>query len=181
MNWHEHFEYIPDTGLMTWRQRPLSHFPSEAYQRRWNSRHAGKNVGAKAKDKDGRPCCIRLIVYGKNRIAHRVIWEMIHGHIPSGMVVDHINRDPWDNRLCNLRLATHADNSKNKAIQRNNTSGCPGVVLMKGTNKWRVVVDFDGLRLNCGLWVTKEEATAVYRKVARRVHGDFYPKDRPLS
>lgn len=52
-------------------------------------------------------------VCGKKLRAHRLIWEMHNGPIPDGYVVDHINQDPSDNRLENLRLATLSENNCN--------------------------------------------------------------------
>ena len=45
-------------------------------------------------------------------LAHRVIWYMATGEDPGDMEVDHINWNRSDNRLCNLRLATHAQNMR---------------------------------------------------------------------
>ena len=39
----------------------------------------------------------------KNQV-HRLIREAYNGLIPEGMVIDHINNNKHDNRLCNLRL-----------------------------------------------------------------------------
>ena len=47
--------------------------------------------------------------------AHRFIWENFNGVIPDGMVVDHINENKGDNRLCNLQLLTPQQNSKKSA------------------------------------------------------------------
>lgn len=44
---------------------------------------------------------------------HRVIWEMLNGPIPKGHVIDHINGDPFDNRVENLRLASPSQNARN--------------------------------------------------------------------
>lgn len=42
---------------------------------------------------------------------HRIVWIAEHGVIPDGYVIDHINNDKQDNRLCNLQLLTAAENS----------------------------------------------------------------------
>lgn len=47
--------------------------------------------------------------------AHRVIYMAANGHIPDDMVVDHINNDKSDNRICNLQLLTAKENSKKAA------------------------------------------------------------------
>lgn len=45
---------------------------------------------------------------------HRIVWIASHGIIPDGYVVDHINNNKQDNRLCNLQLLT-AENNSHKA------------------------------------------------------------------
>lgn len=47
--------------------------------------------------------------------AHRVVYIAANGHIPDGMVVDHINNDKSDNRICNLQLLTAEENSRKAA------------------------------------------------------------------
>ena len=46
--------------------------------------------------------------------AHQVVWLSVHGAIPTGVMLDHINRDKLDNRILNLRLATSRGNSLNR-------------------------------------------------------------------
>lgn len=56
---------------------------------------------------------------------------------PSGMEVDHINKNTLDNRDCNLRICTHQQNQCNQPLQRNNTSGVTGVSFYSPRNKYR--------------------------------------------
>ena len=49
--------------------------------------------------------------------AHQIIWFAAHGAVPSGLMLDHINRENKDNRLSNLRLATPKQNAANRPTQ----------------------------------------------------------------
>ena len=46
--------------------------------------------------------------------AHRVVWMAKNGRVPEGLVIDHINRNRSDNRLCNLRVVTPQENFMNQ-------------------------------------------------------------------
>jgi hypothetical protein len=72
----------------------------------------------------------------KKHYAHRIIWEMLYGTIPAGTQIDHINGNRSDNRLCNLRLASNHENSKNQKRKSNNSSGFTGVSWDSQTQRW---------------------------------------------
>jgi len=57
---------------------------------------------------------------------HIVIWLIVFGVLPLDEI-DHKNHTRDDNRLCNLRNATHHQNSLNASLASNNTSGTTGV------------------------------------------------------
>ena len=54
----------------------------------------------------------------KGYLVHRFIWECFNGLIPEGKVIDHINNNKEDNRLCNLQFITPQQNCKKSAKDR---------------------------------------------------------------
>ncbi len=78
----------------------------------------------------------------KNRglLVHRLVWQLINGEIPRGFVVDHVDGDPLNNKIENLRLITQAENSRNARRAKDNSSGITGVCFQKAgeknTAKW---------------------------------------------
>jgi len=73
---------------------------------------------------------------------------------PNNLCIDHINRNPLDNRKQNLRICTHFTNNLNKG---NNKSGCVGVCWDKNRNKWHVMFK----EKNLGRYDNFEEAVKV--------------------
>lgn len=74
-------------------------------------------------------------IRGKKKRVHRLIWEMLVGPIPDGFVVDHIDGDPKNNTIKNLRVVSCAHNNRNRAISDESLSGMHGVVYKEVTNK----------------------------------------------
>jgi len=42
--------------------------------------------------------------------AHRIVWQSVHGKIPNGLTVNHLNGVKWDNRIENLEVVTIGEN-----------------------------------------------------------------------
>jgi hypothetical protein len=78
----------------------------------------------------------RVMIEYKEIAVHRLIFLMHHGYMPN--VIDHVNGNPLDNRIENLREATHQTNQYNKKIGRNNSSGCKNVSWNKKSHNWQV-------------------------------------------
>jgi hypothetical protein len=95
------------------------------------------------KKKDDRQPYGEVKIEGRKYAAHRVVWAVVHGEWPDGML-DHINRDTLDNRIENLRVATPAVNAKNKSRAKNNTSGQNGIDFSSGGWRVRVGTVFGG-------------------------------------
>ena len=65
----------------------------------------------------------------KSYLVHRIIWVLVHGSIDKELCIDHIDGNPFNNRMNNLSLKTSSGNSMNRRQQSNNTSGVTGVRL----------------------------------------------------
>ena len=64
----------------------------------------------------------------KSVYIHRFVYECYHGIIPGGLVIDHINDDKIDNRLCNLQLVTQQENCS-KGAKNNAKRSSPREVI----------------------------------------------------
>lgn len=124
-----------------------------------------------------RPCGIKPNGngYGSVRIndkmyrTHRVIWLLVHGYMPE-REVDHIDRDKMNNRIENLRPATPTENSHNHGLQRNNSSGYPGVHFHKHANKYVARITLNGKKISLGYYATAEEAFRAYQLAKIKYH-----------
>lgn len=92
---------------------------------------------------------------------------------PDDMVIDHINRNPLDNRRENLRICTQQQNVMNKSIQSNNTSGIPGVCWNKNKNKWHARITVNGKTKSLGYHTTLEEAAEARRLAEIEYFGEY--------
>lgn len=90
-------------------------------------------------------------------------------------VVDHINRNPLDNRKQNLRICSLADNAKNRSLSTNNKSGHNGVHFDKKSKKWIAYVCCNKKRYNCGRFDNYEEALKARIKKEKELFGEFAP------
>jgi hypothetical protein len=106
----------------------------------------------------------------KSIYVHRAIMNP-----PDDLFVDHINLNRLDNRRCNLRIATKAQNNRNVSLRKDNTSGYKGISLNKRAikNPWEVSIAVMGKNIHIGCYPTKEQAALAYNKAALKYHGEF--------
>ena len=121
---------------------------------------------------------VNVAVDGVSRwiCAHRIAWALMTGAYPVNEI-DHINGVKRDNRWCNLREATHAQNQQNITRRRSNTSGHPGVTWQGNAARWKAQIGVGGKTRYLGLFKTVEEASAAYLSAKAEWH-TFHPTIR---
>jgi hypothetical protein len=151
-------DYDAETGVLTWRSRPLEAFNKGKRQKNaqkiWNSRFAGTPALAVS---HGNGYCSGALFKVK-AYAHRVVWKWVHGTEPDQ--IDHINGNRSDNRICNLRSVHKAENAKNTKLPKNNTSGHIGVSFRKTEQKWEAYLGDGGGKIRLGVFSEKSDAIA---------------------
>ncbi len=94
----------------------------------------------------------------------------------SKLVVDHINGDKKDNRLCNLRVVTTMQNSWNINPNSNNSSGRRGVYWNKSSKKWEVDIKCNGIKHRLGKYKDLNEAIKVREDAEIKYYGEYRRK-----
>lgn len=148
----EMLAYNPETGVLTWK-----------YQVSRNIK-PGQVAG-----------CINQYGYRKvaiNRktlLVHRVIWAIYYGEFPDGLI-DHINCNRLDNRICNLRVANATQNAANKTIA--NATKMRGVTKLP-SGKYQACISKRSIYL--GTFDKAEDAKEFYEQASLMLYGEFSP------
>jgi hypothetical protein len=133
-------------------------------------RKANKTKGTKAGCLDGRGYLqtkINNVLY-KN---HRIIFMMHFGKLP--FVIDHIDGNPLNNLITNLREATTSQNSMNAKIYCTNNSGIKNVCWHKSSQKWIVKLQAKGKRYHFGTYDDIELAELVAIEARNKYFQNF--------
>jgi len=114
-------------------------------------------------------------VNGRRTLMHRLILGIVD---KSKICVDHINRNGLDNRKCNLRVASKAQNmwnSHKKSYWRGYpvSSRYKGVTWHKDTKRWLAQAVYNSRHHHLGLYDTEEEAALAYNIFAKEYYGEF--------
>lgn len=151
--------------------RELVHYEPATGIMRWKARRAGCRAG----DIIGTPDKKNYLTIGllrKRYFVHRLAWLYVHGEWPESEL-DHVNCDPTDNRLVNLRAATRVENCRNTRTSKRNHSGRKGVHFDHSRQKWMAFISVQGRFKNLGRFATFEEASARRIEAAKIHHGAF--------
>lgn len=118
---------------------------------------------------------LRMAIDGHKPLVHRIIFLLHHGYMPK--MIDHINGNPLDNRIENLRECTPHENQLNSKVRKDNTSGCRGVSFHKELKKWRVRCNIQGKRYVIGEYDDYELACLVAEEARDKFNKGFVRKD----
>ncbi len=155
--------YDPKAGELYWRRRSQKWFPSKKAWKTWNVRFSGQ----RALTAISRGYRVGFVL-SKYCTAHRIIWLMMTGEWPNH--IDHVNGIRNDNRWCNLRSVSQAQNNKNKRIGKNNKSGQLGVYWNKSEDRWVSQIYIDGKCKYLGHYVDFDEACTVRKQAELEYH-----------
>ncbi|AIS94521.1 AP2 domain protein [Burkholderia thailandensis E254] len=163
----ECLDYDPQSGHLTWRVRPESHFSTKSVAQRFNSLYAGKIAGGRVangylmlpfKDENGK----RVMVY-----AHRIAFALHHGRFPVAEI-DHVNGIKEDNRAENLREATRLKNAANTVFDYDNMRG-----TKRRGDRWLAQISHRGENVYLGSYDTEAEAYAAFCGAATLARREF--------
>jgi len=113
----------------------------------------------------------RVGINNKDYLNHRLIFLMFYGRLPT--FIDHIDNNPLNNRIENLREATKSQNSQNAKLRANNSSGAKNVYWLKRDRKWRVELNIGGKRKNFGHYYDIKIAKFIADTMRYKYHGQF--------
>lgn len=113
----------------------------------------------------------RIGCLGQRFEEHRLAWLFTHGRWPSELI-DHINGDPSDNRIANLREANRSENAANSK-RRNGKSGLKGVSFHRASGSWQAQIMVGGRKKYLGLFDSPEKAHDAYVTAATAGYGEY--------
>lgn len=149
---HDFFQYCDD-GTLVWK-----------VDRRVKTK--GKPAGSARPDGY---VCVRL---GKQRwLAHRIVFAMWHGYLPE--VIDHIDGNPSNNRIENLREADGSKNQQNRKLDCRSRTGVKNVSYFSRDKNYMVRMKIDGRVRVIGYCKDLELAELLATMAREKYFGEF--------
>lgn len=172
--------YNPETGLFIHNTRPRSMFTTNRNWKKWNTRFAGKLAGSTKLNHWNKKYYKYIGLLDKDYMYHRIVWLYVHGVLPD--VIDHINGDPTDNRLCNLRNTTPVENSRNMRPHKHNKTGISGVVVHCQNGRYVATIGIGGKQKYLGITPDFFEACCLRKSAENHIgYSDNHGSNRFIS
>jgi len=154
---------LPLTGGLT-AEVPDALYPVLA-NRRWRTIVIrGNPYPVRAETRDGRRQWIYL---------HAEVWTLLHGPVPEGYMIDHIDGKTLRATNDNLRLVTHSQNSMNRRKRAGCSSRFKGVNWHTVHHLWRARIKVNGKECSLGYYKQEEDAAIAYNEAALKFFGRY--------
>jgi hypothetical protein len=150
----------------------LLSYNQETGQFHWRVNRCGMAAGDIAGSIDCGHKYRRIKINERLYLAHRLAWFYINKQWPVNQI-DHIDRDRSNNRISNLREATHGENMRNKPVYKNSKTGIKGVHWHKQHRKYIVSIQVNGRSKHIGLFTSLESAANARKAAAQETHKQF--------
>ncbi len=149
-------DYNPNTGIFTWKVNKSFSGKSRA----------GKQTGYK--DKNG---YMYIRIDYKLYRSHRLAWLYMYGEFTGE--IDHIDNNPSNNAINNLRLCTSSQNKCNMRLRSDSTSKVKGLHWYKAYKKWQVNITINKKTKCLGYFEDFFEACCTIYSARNKLHGEF--------
>lgn len=148
-------DYDPGTGVFVRRRTGRV----SACVERCNERYARVNV----------------YVDGRSYRAHRLAWLYVYGRWPTECI-DHIDGNPCNNAIANLRVVSLAYNQQNRRRANHSNKGkLLGASHYKSRKNWMARIYAFGKQHFIGYYATAREAHEAYMAAKRNLHPGAEP------
>lgn len=131
----------------------------------------GRLINSEAGYFDKKSNYYRLKINKKSYLLHRIIFLIHHNYLPD--YVDHIDGNTKNNKIENLREATHSENLCNQKMPSHNKSGIKGVSWKSKLKKWVVQLKVDGQKKHFGYYFDIQVAKFVADTMRYKYHKKF--------
>lgn len=144
-------------GVLYWRAKPCNTSPVLIGSEAGNIRPTDKRR--------------RIRLFRKFYYSYQLIYMHHHGYIPK--YLDHINGNPSDDRIENLRECNMSQNNMNAIIPKHNSSGSKNVHWSSCKNKWIVKMRINKTNKHIGEFKDFELADLIAKEARNKYHGQF--------
>jgi len=137
----------------------------------WKVKHERTKIGDKTKLTQNNNGYYRIGIKKKRYLTHRLIFLYCHGYLPKE--IDHIDGNPTNNNIKNLREVTHQQNLMNQKQQINCSSKYKGVCWDKQNKKWLSYIKINKKVKNLGRFILEKDAAIAYNIKAIELFGEY--------
>lgn len=113
----------------------------------------------------------KIMINSVRHYTHKIVFFYHYGYMPE--IIDHIDRNPSNNKIENLREVTRSQNQINRKIFKNNKSGHKNVTWNKKDCKWRVYLRLNNKQMYFGSYYDIDYAKFIAETIRYKYHKEF--------